>query len=57
LPLVSQSRELAEAGGLLFYGPDLFDLYRRSTVFVDKILNGARPGDLRVDRCCCGQIK
>jgi putative ABC transport system substrate-binding protein len=50
LPLVSQSRRIAEAGGLLFYGPDFLDLYRRSAVFVDKILKGARPGDIPVEQ-------
>jgi putative ABC transport system substrate-binding protein len=50
LPLVSQSRRIVEAGGLLFYGPDALDLYRRSAIFVDKILNGARPGDLPVEQ-------
>src|SRR5262245_65277153 len=50
LPLVSLSRDIAEAGGLLFYSADFFDIYRRSAVFVDKILKGARPGDIPVEQ-------
>jgi ABC-type uncharacterized transport system substrate-binding protein len=50
LPLVSISRDIAEAGGLLFYSADFFDIYRRSAVFVDKILKGARPGDIPVEQ-------
>ena len=50
LPLISISRPIVEAGGLLFYNTDFFDLYRRSAVFVDKILKGARPGDIPVEQ-------
>ena len=42
--------EHAEAGGLLSYGPDRVDLYRRGASYVDKILKGARPADLPVQQ-------
>ena len=50
LPLVSEFREIAEAGGLWSYGPDLRDIYRRAATFVDKLLKGATPGDLPVEQ-------
>jgi putative ABC transport system substrate-binding protein len=42
--------ELATTGGLMAYGVDFFDQFRRAAVFVDKILNGARPGDIPVEQ-------
>ncbi len=50
LPAISTTREYAEAGLLLSYGPDLQDLWRRSAVFVDKIFKGAKPADLPVEQ-------
>jgi putative ABC transport system substrate-binding protein len=43
-------RAYVEAGGLLSYGPDFRDLNRRTAVFVDKILKGAKPADLPVEQ-------
>ena len=44
------SREFAEAGFLLAYGPNAADLWRRVAVLVDRILKGARPADLPVEQ-------
>jgi putative ABC transport system substrate-binding protein len=46
--MVSPFREVAEAGGLLSYGPNILDLWRRSATYVDKILKGVRAADLPV---------
>jgi putative tryptophan/tyrosine transport system substrate-binding protein len=50
LPAIYESREYAEAGGLLTYGQDLTDLFRRAATYVDKILKGAKPADLPVEQ-------
>jgi putative ABC transport system substrate-binding protein len=50
LPTVYASRIYLEAGGLISYGVDNRDLFRRAGEFVDKILRGARPADLPVEQ-------
>ena len=50
LPAMYGVRELAEAGGLMAYGANLSDMYRRGAYFVDKILKGAKPADLPVEQ-------
>jgi len=50
LPSVSQIREYVEAGGLVSYGPNLAEQFRRAATFVDKIFKGAKPGDLPVEQ-------
>jgi putative ABC transport system substrate-binding protein len=50
LPMMTPAREFAEAGGLLSYGTEYLDLFRRAATYVDRILKGARPGDLPVEQ-------
>ena len=50
LPAVAGVPEIAEAGVLIAYGPNRIDLYRRAATFVDKILKGAKPGDLPIEQ-------
>ena len=49
LPAIYESSAFAEAGGLIAYGPDYDELVRRVAVYIDKILRGAKPGDLPVE--------
>jgi ABC-type uncharacterized transport system substrate-binding protein len=50
LPLVAHLREFANAGGLMTYGPNVADVHRRAAEYVDRILKGAKPGDLPVQQ-------
>jgi putative ABC transport system substrate-binding protein len=50
LPSISNGHEYPEAGGLMSYGVNLTDQFRRAAVYVDKIFKGAKPGDLPVEQ-------
>ena len=50
LPTIYPNGAFADAGGLMSYGPDFADLYRRAAHFVDKILQGAKPANLPIEQ-------
>jgi len=50
VPAIFPSRRGVEEGGLMSYGPNYGDLFRRSAGYVDKVLKGAKPGDLPVEQ-------
>jgi ABC-type uncharacterized transport system substrate-binding protein len=50
LPAIYPQKEFVNEGGLMSYGTDSADLYRRAAVYVDKILKGAKPADLPVQQ-------
>jgi putative tryptophan/tyrosine transport system substrate-binding protein len=50
LPTVHGFREFTVAGGLMSYGPNLPSLFHRAAEYVDKILRGAKPGDLPIEQ-------
>jgi ABC-type uncharacterized transport system substrate-binding protein len=50
LPGICPEKKFVNEGGLMSYGADFYDLYRRAAVYVDKILKGAKPADLPVQQ-------
>jgi putative tryptophan/tyrosine transport system substrate-binding protein len=50
LPAIYPWKEMVDSGGLMSYGPNFLDLWRRAVIYVDKILKGAKPADLPVER-------
>ena len=50
LPTIFNTRDYVQAGGLMSYGPNLPDLFRRAADIVDKILHGTKPGDIPVEQ-------
>ena len=56
LPAMFASKENVEAGGLMSYGADLGDLYRRAAVYIDRILKGGKPADLPVEQASKFQL-
>ena len=50
IPSIVAFRQSVKSGGLMSYGTDVADLYRRAATYVDKILKGTKPGDLPVEQ-------
>ena len=50
LPSISEAREDVQEGGLMSYGPNFAGMYHRAASYVDRILKGAKPGDLPFER-------
>jgi putative ABC transport system substrate-binding protein len=50
LPAMYALKQYVEVGGLMAYGADIFDLFRRTAIYVDKILKGAKPADLPIEQ-------
>jgi putative ABC transport system substrate-binding protein len=50
VPTIGGTREFAELGGLASYGASIFDIYRRGALYIDRILKGAKPGDLPIEQ-------
>jgi putative ABC transport system substrate-binding protein len=50
VPAIYGGREFVDAGGLMFYGPNFLDIYRRAATYVDKIFKGTKPADLPIEQ-------
>ena len=50
LPVMGEFRPMTEAGGVMSYGPNQIDMWKRAAIFVDKILKGSKPADMPVER-------
>jgi putative ABC transport system substrate-binding protein len=56
IPAIYAMAEIAEAGGLMSYGPNRTDQFRRATTYITKVLNGARPSDLPIEQPTAFQL-